>query len=132
MIPSAFYRQHEMALTERRRLILREILSNPIREDVLPRSDDDGPPLSRLLQVGEGDAVLYGRLGDLDPVLDVVYQVADPPVEPIALLIRSVITAAVRAVMGLVVSVGLVVVVPAAGAEVALLENLRGVNLAVV
>ena len=105
---------------------------NPVREDVLPGADDDGPALSRLLQVGEGDAVLYGRLGDLDPVLDVVYQVADPPVEPIALLIRSVITAAVRAVMGLVVSVGLVVVVPAAGAEVALLENLRGVNLAVV
>ena len=85
MIPSAFYRQHEMALTERRRLILREILSNPIREDVLPRSDDDGPPLSRLLQVGEGDAVLYGRLGDLDPVLDVVDQEADLLVEPILL-----------------------------------------------
>ena len=85
MIPSAFYRQHEMALTERRRLILREILSNPIREDVLPRSDDDGPALSRLLQVGEGDAVLYGRLGDLDPVLDVVDQEADLLVEPILL-----------------------------------------------
>ena len=114
---------------------------NPVREDVLPGADDDGPALSRLLQVGEGDAVLYGRLGDLDPVLDVIDQVADLLVESIALLIRSMIIAAVTAmitvmrsviVIVLVVSVGLVVVVPAAGAEVALLENLCGVNLAVV
>ena len=117
---------------------------NPVREDVLPGADDDGPALSRLLQVGEGDAVLYGRLGDLDPVLDVIDQVADLLVESIALLIRSMIIAAVTAmitvmrsviVIVLVVSVGLVVVVvvlAAAGAEVALHQNLRGLKLPVV
>ena len=72
-------------LTESPRLVLREVLANPIREDVLPGSDDDGPALRRLLQVGEGDAVLYGRLGDLDPVLDVVDQEADLLVQPLLL-----------------------------------------------
>ena len=73
------------SLTEGGRLVRGEVLADPVGEDVLPGPDDDGPPLRRLLQVAEGDAVLDGRLGDLDLVLDVVDQEADLLVEPILL-----------------------------------------------